>query len=427
MHVGRDEALVGRRVGQPQPADDVADRIDVRLLGPHPAVDLDDAAVGLDLGGLQADVLDVGGATGGDEHHLGPQLLRVLALGTDHDADAVLVGRDRGGIESGVGHDGHAALLEAAQDDLADLGVLERHDLRGVLEERHLHADVGEHRGELDADGARPDDDDVLGQRRHAQDVVAGDDLLAVGLEPGKALHARAGRDDDVGRLQDALAALAGRAVLGGLEDADLLRPVEAAAAGDPGHLVLVDQGLEPGPHPLHDLVAAGGHLRVVDDGLAGERQAEVLGVADVLGEGGRLEQRLGRDAAAMEARAADLVLVDERDLEPELARAEGRGIPARARAEHDEIEVIGRADGHGSGSLGKPRRGCHRADVEGLRGRVGHRGHRTAGVARGATEGDGSRGPDRGGLTAGPGARVSGVDPGDAARRRLSSCSSRT
>ena len=51
-----------------------------------------------------------------------------------------------------------------------------------------------------------------------------------------------------------------------------------------------------------------------------------------------------------MEARPADLVLVDERDLEAELRRAEGRGVPAGARAEHDEIEVVGGADGHGSG-----------------------------------------------------------------------------
>src|SRR6188508_95370 len=97
--------------------------------------------------------------------------------------------------------------------------------------------------------------------------------------------------------------------------------------------------------------------------------------MTDSFGEGRRFEQRLGRDATAVEAGAADLVLVDECHLQPELARPERRGIPARARTEHDEIEVIGRADGHGSGSLGMPRRWRHRADVEGLRGRVDHRG----------------------------------------------------
>ena len=55
----------------------------------------------------------------------------------------------------------------------------------------------------------------------------------------------------------------------------------------------------------------------------------------------------------AMEARPADLVLVDERDLQAELGGTEGRGVAAGAGAEDDEVEVIGRADGHGSGCLG--------------------------------------------------------------------------
>ncbi len=54
---------------------------------------------------------------------------------------------------------------------------------------------------------------------------------------------------------------LPGRAILAGLSDPDLARALEAASALDPGDLVLVDEGLEPGPHPLHDLVATGGHL----------------------------------------------------------------------------------------------------------------------------------------------------------------------
>src|SRR6476469_6634417 len=55
------------------------------------------------------------------------------------------------------------------------------------------------------------------------------------------------------------------------------------AAAGDPRHLVLVDQRLEPGPQPLHDLVLARGHLDIVDARLAVEHQAVVLGVMEVV------------------------------------------------------------------------------------------------------------------------------------------------
>ena len=56
-------------------------------------------------------------------------------------------------------------LVKLRSSDLADLGVLERDDLRQVLEQRDLDADVVEHARELDADRAGPDDDDVLGQR----------------------------------------------------------------------------------------------------------------------------------------------------------------------------------------------------------------------------------------------------------------------
>ena len=71
-----------------------------------------------------------------------------------------------------------------------------------------------------------------------------------------------------------------------------------------------------------------------------------------------------------MEARAADLVLVDERDLESELGGPERRRVAAGARAEHDEIEVVGRADSHGSGCLGAPR-----GRAQASAGQVGHRG----------------------------------------------------
>jgi hypothetical protein len=66
--------------------------------------------------------------------------------------------------------------------------------------------------------------------------------------------------------------------------------------------------------------------------------------VPDSLRERGRFEQRLGGDAADVEARAADLRLVDEGDLQPELGRAECGGVAAlaaRSGAEDDEIEVV--------------------------------------------------------------------------------------
>src|SRR5215210_8094117 len=376
-----DEPLVGRRVREPQPADHVADGVDVGLPRPHLPVDLDDAAIRLDLGRVEPDLLDVRRAPRGDEQHLRPQLLLLLALGADHQADAVLLDADRCRIEARARDDGDAASGEASFERLADVAVLERDDRRQVLEQRDLDADIVEERGELDTDGAAADDDDVLRQRGHLQHVVARDDPLAVGLESRQRLDARPRREDHVRPLEHAVPAAARRAVVARLADPNLCRPLETAAALDPGDLVLVDEGFEPGPHPLHDLVAPGGDLRVVDPGFAGDVDAVIGGVTDALREPGRFEQRLGRDAAAVEARPADLVLVDERDLQPQLRGAEGRRVAARPGTEHDDVEVVRGSDGHRSGRLRLPRRRSRRVR-RAAGGRVGHRGDRTRDLA---------------------------------------------
>ena len=87
------EALVRRRVREPQAADDVADRVDVRLGRPHVPVDLDDPAGGPHAGGLEAQVLDVGRPAGRDEDAVGRDLARGRALGPDREADPVLAAR----------------------------------------------------------------------------------------------------------------------------------------------------------------------------------------------------------------------------------------------------------------------------------------------------------------------------------------------
>ena len=52
-------------------------------------------------------------------------------------------------------------------------------------------------------------------------------------------------------------------------------------------------------------------------DGRGAGLDAELAGVVDVPEHGSRLEERLGRDAPAVEARAAETVLLDECHLHP--------------------------------------------------------------------------------------------------------------
>ena len=72
---------------------------------------------------------------------------------------------------------------------------------------------------------------------------------------------------------------------------------------------------------------------------VAGE--AEAVGVLHQLADLGRAQQRLGRDAAPVQADAAQMLALDQRRLHAELGRADRRDIAAGAAADHDEVEVL--------------------------------------------------------------------------------------
>src|SRR5262249_44246732 len=64
----------------------------------------------------------------------------------------------------------------------------------------------------------------------------------------------------------------------------------------------------------------------------------ELLGAVEGLEHLGRAQQRLGRDAAPVEADPAEVLALDARGLEAELSAADRRDIAARARPDHDDI-----------------------------------------------------------------------------------------
>ena len=60
-----------------------------------------------------------------------------------------------------------------------------------------------------------------------------------------------------------------------------------------------------------------------------------------LVGDLGRVQQRLGRDAAPVQAGAPDLVLLDKRDPLPQLARAQRAGVTPAAAAEDDDVVAV--------------------------------------------------------------------------------------
>ena len=53
----------------------------------------------------------------------------------------------------------------------------------------------------------------------------------------------------------------------------------------------------------------------------------------------GRAQQRLGRDAAPVEADAAQLLALDDRGLQPELRCPDRRDVAAGPGTDHDDVE----------------------------------------------------------------------------------------
>src|SRR5262249_48307548 len=149
-------------------------------------------------------------------------------------------------------------LLEDALELARDRLVLERHQPRQQLDQRHLTAEAIEDRRELDADRAAAHDRDRLGHDRQVNRLVAGDDAGAIDGDPGHAARARSGGDDDLPR-----GVLLRRAAVDG--DLDGALADQASGALDPLDLVLLEQQLDAAGEALDDLVLAGVDLREIE------------------------------------------------------------------------------------------------------------------------------------------------------------------
>ena len=194
-------------MGEHQPADNVADRVDVRFGRVHPAVDLDEPALEFDRQLLEPEVFRVRRAAGSDQQLLNAQFFSRAALGPDAECYALKVDLDRLRVEASLCHHLDAAPAEATLQGRAGVLVLQRDDAGQVFQQRHGHAEVVIEGSELRTDRSRADDGDRFGQFCLGGDVVRGDDPAAVGDQPRQTLDPTAGGDDHVLRSHDAVAA----------------------------------------------------------------------------------------------------------------------------------------------------------------------------------------------------------------------------
>ncbi len=109
-----------------------------------------------------------------------------------------------------------------------------------------------------------------------------------------------------------------------------------------PFDLVLLEQELDAAGELLDRVLALAVHRVEIEAGFhlhaeLGEPAGDRLVI-----EVGRMQHRLGRDAADIEAGAAQrLAALDAAGLEPELCGTDGGNITARAGADYQDVEII--------------------------------------------------------------------------------------
>ena len=117
------------------------------------------------------------------------------------------------------------------------------------------------------------------------------------------------------------------------------VRVGERAVAVDLGDLVLLHQEVHTGDAAVGDLAAAVEGDPVVERRLAAD--AELLGfLGEDVRQFGVAQQRLGRDAADVEAYPAPVLGFDDCGVQSELGGANGRDVSAGAGSENDDVIV---------------------------------------------------------------------------------------
>ena len=315
--------------------DEIADRGDRGDARPAERVHRDETPLHGHAGFFVAEAIGDRAAAHRDQHEVGVE--RLAALERDRDAGVRVLDR----LETGAELEADAAAPEGPLQQLRARLVLQRQQLGKQLHDRDLGPEGPPHAGELDADHAAAEDNHRSGDPVQHQRVVRGDHALAVDVETGQAPWLRSAGEHDVLGLVDRVA------------DPDAVRRFQPPRSLDGVDLPARDGGLQALPQPVYHAVLIGKHARDVDP-LEGGLDAHGRTVPGVVRDLGGVQQRLGGDAAAVQAGSPDLVLLDQRYALAEFGRAQRAGVPAAATAEHDDV-VAADALCHPSSLLHEP------------------------------------------------------------------------
>ena len=312
------EALELSSMGQHALSVDITDGIDARDVGLEVVVHLNAALGEVDACPFQAQPLDVGLTSGGDEDEVGLYgLLLTLTLeGHGIAADS---------LHASLHIELHAPFADLLAQPLGDVAVERRQAFLQELHHRHLRAEAAEGRCKLHSDDACSDDAQPLGHLLDIEQLGRRDDIRLVDAWYGNHLRTRTRGDDDV--LCFILLAVAHHRPR-------VLQLGMSFNVGDAGHL---HQRIHTAPERLHDTLLALGNLLEVN--LVRQFvQSIFLTLAQAVDDLSIAAQSLRGDTSAVETGAAGILVFKHRHAESVLCCMFGRAVTAGACTDDNQI-----------------------------------------------------------------------------------------
>src|SRR5690348_13499313 len=315
------------------PGDDIADRVELRLVGFHEAVRVDKAALDFRFRLLDADIFGERAAANRDQNFFRADRLRLAGFIGERDRCALAVLLDRRNLRACF--DTNSLLLEGFLQIGGNFLILEWHRARQHLENRHFAPKSPENRRELDANSSSADYHERLGNRLHAQDFTVGHDRRAIRVNAGKRTRFRTGREHGVRGFE-----LGGFAVL---LDGDAPRAGDAAPPGNRLDFVFAEKQRDAARVLLHHFIFARHHRGPVDLHVF-YFKAEFLGALEVIVDIGVMQKNLCRNATDVQAGPAEKrVFFDHRSLQSPLRGANRGNVSARTAPDDHKI-IFGQA-----------------------------------------------------------------------------------
>ena len=226
----------------------------------------------------------------------------------------------------------HALLLEQTLHLAAHLVVHAGQHAVEKFDDGHFRPETSPNRAEFKPDHAGADHQQMLRHLGKRERAGRRHDALLVDVDAFETRHIGAGGDDDGFRFQCLRRAVGG-------SDLDLAGRGDAAGAEKRIDLVLLEQEVDALDVAVDALVLERHHRGEVELGRGNADAHFAEAVPGFLEQFGGVQQRLRRDAADVEAGAAEgRALLDHGGFQAELRRANGADIAAGAGADDDEV-----------------------------------------------------------------------------------------